>query len=165
MRAGRGPKAPPGTDRRQARKRRNGRVPEWLKGTGCKPVGSAYLGSNPSAPTISACVAQSVEHFVGNEEVTGSSPVAGSILLSRDIASEASRALCLVIRVQRVRRRGNPKGHRGSSLRAVTEDGNFEIDEAYGPYESLINGGVAQLVRAHGSYPWRHWFKSSHRYH
>ena len=54
-------------------------MPEWLKGTGCKPVGYAYLGSNPSAPTISACVAQSVEHFVGNEEVTGSSPVAGSI--------------------------------------------------------------------------------------
>ena len=53
-------------------------MPEWLKGTGCKPVGYAYLGSNPSAPTISACVAQSVEHFVGNEEVTGSSPVAGS---------------------------------------------------------------------------------------
>ena len=47
-------------------------------GTGCKPVGSAYLGSNPSAPTILARVAQSVEHFVGNEEVTGSSPVAGS---------------------------------------------------------------------------------------
>ena len=58
----------------------NGRVPEWLKGTGCKPVGSAYLGSNPSAPTIFlARVAQSVEHLVGNEEVTGSSPVAGSI--------------------------------------------------------------------------------------
>ena len=53
-------------------------MPEWLKGTGCKPVGSAYLGSNPSAPTIFARVAQSVEHFVGNEEVTGSSPVAGS---------------------------------------------------------------------------------------
>ena len=29
-----------------------GSVPEWLKGTGCKPVGYAYLGSNPSAPTI-----------------------------------------------------------------------------------------------------------------
>ena len=28
-----------------------GSVPEWLKGTGCKPVGYAYLGSNPSAPT------------------------------------------------------------------------------------------------------------------
>ena len=57
-------------------------MPEWLKGTGCKPVGYAYLGSNPSAPTILfnlACVAQSVEHFVGNEEVTGSSPVAGSM--------------------------------------------------------------------------------------
>ena len=54
-------------------------MPEWLKGTGCKPVGYAYLGSNPSAPTIFlACVAQSVEHLVGNEEVTGSSPVAGS---------------------------------------------------------------------------------------
>ena len=60
-------------------KRRNGRVPEWLKGTGCKPVSSAYLGSNPSAPTSFARVAQTVEHFVGNEEVTGSSPVAGSI--------------------------------------------------------------------------------------
>ena len=48
-------------------------------GTGCKPVGSAYLGSNPSAPTSFARVAQSVEHFVGNEEVTGSNPVAGSM--------------------------------------------------------------------------------------
>ena len=50
-------------------------------GTGCKPVSYAYLGSNPSAPTTCACVAQSVEHLVGNEEVTGSSPVAGSIFL------------------------------------------------------------------------------------
>jgi hypothetical protein len=25
-------------------------VPEWLKGTGCKPVGIAYVGSNPTAP-------------------------------------------------------------------------------------------------------------------
>ena len=58
----------------------HGRVPEWLKGTGCKPVDSVYLGSNPSAPTSFARVAQTVEHFVGNEEVTGSSPVAGSIL-------------------------------------------------------------------------------------
>ncbi len=53
-------------------------MPEWLKGTGCKPVGYAYLGSNPSAPTIFACVAQSVEHFLGKEEVVGSSPIAGS---------------------------------------------------------------------------------------
>ncbi len=37
-------------------------------------------------------------------------------------------------------------------------------DEADGVHERDQNGGVAQLVRAHGSYPWRHWFKSSHRY-
>src|SRR5687767_6516899 len=28
-----------------------GGVPEWPKGTGCKPVGSAFGGSNPPAPT------------------------------------------------------------------------------------------------------------------
>ena len=28
----------------------------------------------------------------------------------------------------------------------------------------LRSGGVAQLVRAHGSYPWRHWFDPSLRY-
>ena len=64
-----------------------GGVPEWLKGTGCKPVGYAYPGSNPGAPTICslhargryAHIAQSAEHFLGKEEVTGSSPVVGSI--------------------------------------------------------------------------------------
>ena len=44
----------------------------------CKSAPSGFLGSSPSIPT-SARVAQSVEHFVGNEEVTGSNPVAGSI--------------------------------------------------------------------------------------
>ena len=29
----------------------HGGVPERPKGTGCKPVGSAYGGSNPPAPT------------------------------------------------------------------------------------------------------------------
>ena len=29
-----------------------GGVPEWPKGTGCKPVGVAYEGSNPSPSTI-----------------------------------------------------------------------------------------------------------------
>ena len=33
--------------------RRSGGVPERPKGTGCKPVGSAYGGSNPPAPTHS----------------------------------------------------------------------------------------------------------------
>ena len=57
----------------------HGGVPEWLKGTGCKPVGYAYDGSNPSAPTM--CPHSSVvEHFLGKEEVTGSSPVVGSTI-------------------------------------------------------------------------------------
>src|SRR5690606_1053964 len=30
-----------------------GSVPEWPKGTGCKPVGIAFEGSNPSRPTQS----------------------------------------------------------------------------------------------------------------
>ena len=36
-----------------ARLPRPGGVPERPKGTGCKPVGSAYGGSNPPAPTLS----------------------------------------------------------------------------------------------------------------
>ena len=76
-----------------------GGVPEWLKGTGCKPVGYAYPGSNPGAPTtrpfgmgtpvhsLRAHIAQLAEHFLGKEEVTGSSPVVGSTAIpgkSRD---------------------------------------------------------------------------------
>ena len=53
-----------------------------------------------------AHIAQQVEHFVGNEEVSSSSLLVGTIFF----------------------------------------------------------GGIAQLVRAHGSYPWRHWFESSYRY-
>ncbi len=30
----------------------NGGVPEWLKGTDCKSVGYAYVGSNPTPSTI-----------------------------------------------------------------------------------------------------------------
>ena len=29
----------------------HGGMSEWLKETGCKPVGSAYAGSNPAPPT------------------------------------------------------------------------------------------------------------------
>ncbi len=28
----------------------------------------------------------------------------------------------------------------------------------------VVNGGVAQVVRARGSYPRSHWFESSHRH-
>ena len=33
-------------------------MPEWLKGTGCKPVGYAYVGSNPTPSTTVSCVAE-----------------------------------------------------------------------------------------------------------
>ena len=35
-----------------------GGVPEWLKGTGCKPVGYAYVGSNPTSSTIPVFLSQ-----------------------------------------------------------------------------------------------------------
>src|SRR6266545_1300230 len=73
-----------------------GGVPEWPKGTGCKPVGSAFRGSNPLSPTfrmpgfwngrqqrkdalewLSALLAQLVEHLHGKEGVDGSSPSEG----------------------------------------------------------------------------------------
>ena len=37
-----------------------GGVPEWPKGTGCKPVGSAYGGSNPPAPITAHVAGRSV---------------------------------------------------------------------------------------------------------
>jgi hypothetical protein len=43
---------------------RPGGVPEWPKGTGCKPVGSAYGGSNPPAPTKGED-ANRLPHFAG----------------------------------------------------------------------------------------------------
>ena len=33
-----------------------------------------------------------------------------------------------------------------------------------GPIDLIEYGGIAQLARAHGSYPWCRWFKSSFRY-
>ena len=39
----------------------------------------AYGGSNPPPPTISAHIAQQVEHILGKNEVIGSSPIVGSL--------------------------------------------------------------------------------------
>ena len=58
-----------------------GGVPEWPKGTGCKPVGVAYGGSNPPLSTISpqeAGIAQWPEHQPSKLRVAGSSPVSRS---------------------------------------------------------------------------------------
>ena len=38
----------------------------------------AYGGSNPPPPTISAHIAQQVEHILGKNEVIGSNPIVGS---------------------------------------------------------------------------------------
>ena len=70
-------------------------MPERPKGADCKSAGYAFVGSNPTlgtgplssvgrAPPPAPCkgqafahIAQSVEHFLGKEEVTGSNPVMG----------------------------------------------------------------------------------------
>jgi hypothetical protein len=46
------PSAPSARAGLEATMARPGGVPERPKGTGCKPVGSAYGGSNPPAPTV-----------------------------------------------------------------------------------------------------------------
>ena len=53
---------------------------EWLKETGCKPVGIAYSGSNPLAPTI-AGVAQLVEHRPSKPRVASSNLVSRFFIL------------------------------------------------------------------------------------
>ena len=65
-----------------------GGVPEWLKGTDCKSVGSAFGGSNPPPSTNSsslygynlrAGIAQLVEHQPSKLRVASSSLVSRSI--------------------------------------------------------------------------------------
>ena len=46
----------------------------WVRFPSPAPVGNA----GPPEVMISAHIAQSVEHFLGKEEVTGSNPVMGS---------------------------------------------------------------------------------------
>jgi hypothetical protein len=94
-----------------------GEVPEWPKGADCKsagvslrrfessPLHSMRRGSSSvgrarafqargrgfeSRLPLQHCahVAQSAEHFLGKEEVTGSTPVVGSPVAARDVAGE-----------------------------------------------------------------------------
>jgi hypothetical protein len=53
---------------------------EWLKETGCKPVGSAYAGSNPAPPTVRR-IAVEVDLPV---ESGGQPPTAQEIMHLRD---------------------------------------------------------------------------------
>ncbi len=67
---------------RQGYSCQSGEVPEWPKGTGCKPVGVAYGGSNPPLSTIrrpqEAGIAQWPERQPSKLRVAGSSPVSRS---------------------------------------------------------------------------------------
>ncbi len=57
--------------RRDGKTADRGGVPEWLKGTGCKPVGYAYVGSNPTPSTITGLQYAGLVRvsFVGTEAV------------------------------------------------------------------------------------------------
>ena len=57
-----------------------GQVPEWPNGTGCKPVGLAYGGSNPSLPTKALMAEQADAPALGAGLLTGggSSPPQGT---------------------------------------------------------------------------------------
>jgi geranylgeranyl reductase family protein len=86
-----------------------GGVPEWPKGTGCKPVGSAYGGSNPPAPiTISPVARYDVI-------VVGAGP-AGSTTAYR--LARAGARVCLLDRARFPR--DKPCGG-GLTLRAVRQ--------------------------------------------
>ena len=68
-----------------------GGVPEWPKGTGCKPVGSAYGGSNPPAPTP----AKDSNVLAAISEDPGSEPLTGSATSLRERSRTRSIAVAL----------------------------------------------------------------------
>ena len=51
--------------------RHPGGVPEWPKGTGCKPVGSAYGGSNPPAPISRWAIGAALDGYRGVRDPRG----------------------------------------------------------------------------------------------
>ena len=50
----------------------------------------AYGGSNPPPPTISAHIAQQVEHILGKNEVIGSNPIVGSPMFVYALGDDSS---------------------------------------------------------------------------
>ena len=60
------------------------------------------------------------------------------------------------------------ESHLGRFLRDLSSAGRASALQAEGhrfePYRSHFYGGIAQLARAHGSYPWCRGFKSPFRY-
>ena len=78
-----------------------GRCPEWQRGRTVNPLAEAFEGSSPSRPTvgckpkqsITALIAQSVEHTLGKGEVMGSNPIQGfGFLVESDMATWRKKA-------------------------------------------------------------------------
>ena len=55
-------------------------MPEWLKGTDCKSVGSAYVGSNPTRPIIKKFIYKKA-FLAGVSEDSLFSPIIWELLL------------------------------------------------------------------------------------
>jgi ketosteroid isomerase-like protein len=114
---------------------------EWLKETGCKPVGYAYAGSNPAPPTLVASqrieqLRAAIEAFNRTGQLTGR-------LLARDFEMEQASS---IIDTQGVFT--GPDAVRGSldELDESFEELSFEAEE----FLEAPDGTVVVLVRARG---------------
>ena len=74
-------------------------------------------------------------------------------ILTKSVARETHQSLII---------RDLSSAGRASALQA--EGHRFEPCRSHRISIYTYHGGIAQLARAHGSYPWCRWFKSSFRY-
>lgn len=101
-----------------------GGVPEWLKGTGCKPVDSVYVGSNPTS---------AIEQ---NFQIT--SPVTG-----RRIRRTISRLCDLELRSERPRPNGkSPTRKRAGSAVSATSGNRRGHPGEFRTSFSLLRGAL-----------------------
>ena len=75
---------------------RPGGVPEWPKGTGCKPVGSAYGGSNPPAPTSTQSSSSSTTESASPLEVFAQGLSSFGSSSSRSVSVRPSSSIAAV---------------------------------------------------------------------
>ena len=94
-------------------------------------------------PTSYGIIAQLGEHLPYKQGVIGSSPI-GPIL------QHLLGCKNLIVELQNVMR--------------ASHDAHSFYETGASHIEAIHYGGIAQLARAHGSYPWCRWFKSSSRY-
>ena len=69
-------------------------MPEWLKGTGCKPVGIAYAGSNPAPPIATQRIVETcTKRAPSDEDQAASAALALSLEGMTDLTDRAREAL------------------------------------------------------------------------